>query len=101
MFLGIKGSPLRLANDIHQVVIIPVGEHSAKPDEVRRRIERLFPVRISSCTHAGRSPDGLCGATRFHARSLRRPIRSKWRRQNDRTLLYAPVRGHVQKPRVL
>lgn len=38
-----KGSPLRLANDVHQVVFAPVGEHSAKPEEVRRRIERLFP----------------------------------------------------------
>jgi hypothetical protein len=24
-------------------VLAPVGEHSEKPDEVRRRIERLFP----------------------------------------------------------
>ena len=23
--------------------MVPVGEHSAKPEEVRRRIERLFP----------------------------------------------------------
>ena len=37
-----KGSPLRLAADVHQVVMAPVGEHSAKPEEVRRRIERLF-----------------------------------------------------------
>jgi N6-adenosine-specific RNA methylase IME4 len=43
VFLGIKGSPLRLANDVHQVVMAPVGEHSAKPEEVRRCIERLFP----------------------------------------------------------
>jgi len=28
---------------VHQVVIAPVGEHSEKPDEVRRRIERLLP----------------------------------------------------------
>jgi N6-adenosine-specific RNA methylase IME4 len=26
-----------------QVVMAPVGEHSAKPEEVRGRIERLFP----------------------------------------------------------
>jgi N6-adenosine-specific RNA methylase IME4 len=42
-FLGIKGSPLHLATDVHQIVMAPVGEHSAKPEEVRRRIERLFP----------------------------------------------------------
>jgi N6-adenosine-specific RNA methylase IME4 len=41
--LATKGSPLRLAQDVHQVIEAPVGEHSAKPEEVRRRIERLFP----------------------------------------------------------
>jgi N6-adenosine-specific RNA methylase IME4 len=40
--LATRGSPLRLAKDIHQVVMAPVGEHSAKPEEVRRRIERLI-----------------------------------------------------------
>jgi N6-adenosine-specific RNA methylase IME4 len=28
--------------DVHQVVTALVGEHSAKPEEVRRRIEQLF-----------------------------------------------------------
>jgi N6-adenosine-specific RNA methylase IME4 len=42
-FVAIKGHPLRLAFDVHQVVMAPVGEHSEKPEEVRRRIERLFP----------------------------------------------------------
>jgi N6-adenosine-specific RNA methylase IME4 len=42
-FIAIKGSPRRLATDVRQVVIAPVGEHSEKPDEVRRRIERLLP----------------------------------------------------------
>jgi N6-adenosine-specific RNA methylase IME4 len=40
--LATKGSPLRLATDVHQVVLSPIGEHSAKPEEVRRRIERLL-----------------------------------------------------------
>jgi N6-adenosine-specific RNA methylase IME4 len=40
--LAIKGSPPRLATDVHELVIATVGEHSAKPEEVRRRIERLF-----------------------------------------------------------
>jgi N6-adenosine-specific RNA methylase IME4 len=40
--LATKGSPQRLTMDVHQVVLAPVGEHSAKPEEVRRRIERLF-----------------------------------------------------------
>jgi N6-adenosine-specific RNA methylase IME4 len=42
-FLAIKGSPLRLNADVHQVVMAAAGEHSTKPEEVRRRIERLFP----------------------------------------------------------
>ena len=41
--LATRGNPLRLAADVHQVVIAPVGEHSEKPDEVYRRICRLYP----------------------------------------------------------
>ncbi len=33
---------MRLLTDVHQVVMAPVGQHSDKPEEVRRRIERLF-----------------------------------------------------------
>lgn len=43
VLLAKRGNPKRLANDVHQVVIAPVAEHSAKPEEVRRRIERLYP----------------------------------------------------------
>jgi N6-adenosine-specific RNA methylase IME4 len=43
VLLAKRGSPRRLAADVHQVVIAPVGEHSAKPDEIYRRIERLYP----------------------------------------------------------
>jgi N6-adenosine-specific RNA methylase IME4 len=42
VLLATRGSPLRLATDVHQVVMAPVGTHSAKPDEVYARIERLF-----------------------------------------------------------
>jgi N6-adenosine-specific RNA methylase IME4 len=42
-FIATKDAPTRLAADVHQVVFAPVGEHGAKPEEVRRRIERLFP----------------------------------------------------------
>ena len=41
--LATRGEPRRLSADVHQVVIAPVGEHSEKPDEVYRRIERLYP----------------------------------------------------------
>ena len=40
--LATRGSPQRLAMDVHQVVMAPVAEHSKKPDEVRLRIERLL-----------------------------------------------------------
>jgi N6-adenosine-specific RNA methylase IME4 len=40
--LATRGSPRRLARDVHQVVMAPVGEHSKKPEEVARRIERLY-----------------------------------------------------------
>jgi N6-adenosine-specific RNA methylase IME4 len=39
--LATKGKPVRIAEDVHQVVLAPVGAHSAKPEEVRHRIERL------------------------------------------------------------
>src|ERR1700730_927908 len=41
--LGLRGTPTRLAKDVHQVILSPVGEHSVKPEEVRKRIERLYP----------------------------------------------------------
>jgi N6-adenosine-specific RNA methylase IME4 len=41
-FVATKGSPLRLATDVQQIVMAPVGEHSVKPEEVRCRIARLF-----------------------------------------------------------
>ena len=41
--LATRGSPRRLANDVHQVVMAPFREHSKKPEEVARRIERLYP----------------------------------------------------------
>jgi N6-adenosine-specific RNA methylase IME4 len=40
--LATKGSPMRLSADVHQVIVAPVGEHSAKPAEVRERIMRLL-----------------------------------------------------------
>jgi N6-adenosine-specific RNA methylase IME4 len=41
--LAFKGSPTRLAADVNQVVMAPVGAHSEKPDEVYHRLERLYP----------------------------------------------------------
>jgi N6-adenosine-specific RNA methylase IME4 len=41
--LATRGSPRRLSMDVHSSIIAPVGDHSEKPDEVYRRIERLYP----------------------------------------------------------
>jgi N6-adenosine-specific RNA methylase IME4 len=40
--LATRGSPQRLAMDVHQVLLAPVGEHSEKPDEAYHCIERLL-----------------------------------------------------------
>jgi N6-adenosine-specific RNA methylase IME4 len=40
--IATRGNPLRLAADVHQVIMAPVGEHSAKPDEAYTRMERLY-----------------------------------------------------------
>ena len=37
---GSRGSPKRLAKDVHQVIAAPRQEHSRKPGEVHSRIER-------------------------------------------------------------
>lgn len=39
--LGTKGKPWRLCAGVHSVVMAPIGEHSAKPPEVRDRIVEL------------------------------------------------------------
>lgn len=41
--LGTRGRPQRLAKDVPQLIMAPRGAHSAKPPEVRKRIERLLP----------------------------------------------------------
>ena len=40
--LGTKGSPRRLDRTVRQLVIAERTDHSRKPEEVRRRIERIF-----------------------------------------------------------
>ncbi len=40
--LATKGSPTRIAKDVRQVFQAPVTRHSEKPEEARRRIERLL-----------------------------------------------------------
>jgi N6-adenosine-specific RNA methylase IME4 len=41
VWLATRGNPQRLAMDVHQIIMAPVGQHSEKPAEVHARIERL------------------------------------------------------------
>ena len=60
MLLAVRGKPLRLAADVHQVVIAPIGEHSVKPDEVYRRIERLYPGPYLELFARKQRPNWMC-----------------------------------------
>lgn len=40
--LATRGNPKRLARDVHQIIMSPVGSHSRKPEETHVRIERLL-----------------------------------------------------------
>ena len=40
--IATKGSPKRHSRSVHQVIVSPVEEHSKKPDEARKRIEKLM-----------------------------------------------------------
>ena len=48
----------RGARNVRQLVSLNRGRHSAKPDEVRRRIERLFPVHSRIELFARSRPEG-------------------------------------------
>jgi len=41
--LGTRGAPRRQHKDVWQAIVAPKREHSRKPDEAARRIERLVP----------------------------------------------------------
>jgi N6-adenosine-specific RNA methylase IME4 len=41
--LATRGAPMRLDAGVHEVVLDQRREHSEKPEEVARRIERLYP----------------------------------------------------------
>jgi N6-adenosine-specific RNA methylase IME4 len=40
--IGVKGKPRRVSNDVRQIIYQPIGEHSEKPAEARRRIVQLM-----------------------------------------------------------
>lgn len=57
--LGRRGrAMLPVVDDVSSVVLAPLGEHSAKPEEVRRRIERLYPEHRKLELFSRREADG-------------------------------------------
>jgi site-specific DNA-methyltransferase (adenine-specific) len=57
-----KGRPLPVADEtVRQVVMAPIGKHSAKPEEVQDRIEMLYPTASKCELFARRKRSGwLC-----------------------------------------
>lgn len=54
-----KGRPLPLADEsVSNIVLAPKTEHSRKPDEIHRRIERLYPNATKLELFARRQMDG-------------------------------------------
>jgi hypothetical protein len=57
-----RGEPQRMAKDVHQVLMSPVGEHSETPHEIRRRIGRLLTGPILNSSPERQLRAGLSGA---------------------------------------
>ncbi len=56
--LATRGRPSRAAANVHQVILSHIEEHSKKPDEVRKRIERLMGDRSRIELFARQKPPG-------------------------------------------
>jgi site-specific DNA-methyltransferase (adenine-specific) len=93
--IATKGSPLRLANDVHQVVMAPVREHSGKPEEVRQRIERLFPGPYLELYARKPAPGWTCWGNEIPHGEFRESLVTSCdhRRTEDSGTHVAPVPG--------
>ena len=93
--IATKGSPLRLANDVHQVVMAPVREHSGKPEEVRQRIERLFPGPYLELYARKPAPGWTCWGNEIPHSEFRESLITSCdhRRTEDSGTHVAPVPG--------
>jgi N6-adenosine-specific RNA methylase IME4 len=56
--LATRGKPRRVGTDVNQLVRAPRGVHSAKPDEVAERIERLVDGPYIELFRRGPARDG-------------------------------------------
>jgi N6-adenosine-specific RNA methylase IME4 len=71
VLLAGRGSPRRLAEDVHQIVIAPAMAHSEKPEESPVALSDSIPVHTSSCLPASCATAGRRGATRSRRRRIR------------------------------
>ena len=58
VLLGTRGHPKRIARDVKQIVMAPIGRHSQKPEEVRQRIEQLTGAHTKLKLFGRRLVDG-------------------------------------------
>jgi N6-adenosine-specific RNA methylase IME4 len=93
--LAIKGSPLRFATDVHEIVMAPVGKHSEKPEEVRQRIERLFPGPYLELYARKTAPGWTCWSDEISHGEFREPLAtlSDHQRAEDSGTQVAPFPG--------
>jgi N6-adenosine-specific RNA methylase IME4 len=64
VLLGRRGKPKRVRKDIKQIVLAPVGDHSAKPPEVAERIKQLMGEDLPGLELFARPPARVKGWTR-------------------------------------
>ena len=108
VLLATRGNPQRMAKDVHQVVVAPVGKHSEKPDEIYRRIEGYTTALISNCSVGSSARAGRAGAMslrrqkklsgrrnergRFCGRARMASCGSPWRLWRNGLNIFQPVR---------
>jgi hypothetical protein len=63
-WLGRRGKPEIRSKGVRELIVAPVREHSRKPDELYRRIERFCLAQGLSCSRARPAMVGPLGATR-------------------------------------
>jgi len=70
--LATRGNPRRLAKDVHQVILAPVGRHSEKPQEAPRASSGCSLALTSNCLRGNHARAGRRGGTRLiYLRRLR------------------------------
>ena len=77
VLLFTQGSPKRQAKDVGQVVVAPVGRHSAKPEEAQNRIERLVAGPYAELFSRRQRPGWDCYGNEIDGRDIRDVLGAK------------------------